>query len=355
LLDEAESSVFTLAHKRQLQDVHPLGDLVPPAVERIEDLIRNQKGETGLRTGYQDLDEITSGLQPSDMVILAARPSVGKTAFALNIAANAAVQYRKGVLLFSLEMSKEQLVHRLLCMVGRINSKRLRTGFLADAEFPKLTEAAGKLAPAPIFIDDAADLSILDLRSKARRIRAKHALDLIIIDYLQLMRPSDPRLPRYEQIGEISRGIKGIARELNAPVLALSQLSREAEKDDSGMPRLSHLRESGSIEQDADVVLMLSRPPAHNRDGDGGDAPIDENLINLFVAKQRNGPTGQVQLVFDREHQQFHDIVRGGAGAPPQAPPPDAPSTFDAGAILNEPFDDYEAEETGDEDDEIPF
>ncbi len=332
LLDRAEQEVFSIAEKRQLQPIYPIGDLIDQSIEQIEAIIKAHKGITGLATGITKLDEMLSGLQPSDMVILAARPSVGKTAFALNVASHAAVQEGKAVLLFSLEMSKEQLVQRLLCMEGQINSVRLRTGFLAQSEFPKLQRAADKLSRAPIHIDDTPGISVLDVRSKARRHTALHELDLIIIDYLQLMRGAGRFENRQTEISEISRGIKGIARELRIPVMALSQLSREAERDEGGVPKLSHLRESGAIEQDADVVLMLARPPAHESEG-------NENLIRLAVAKQRNGPTGRVDMIFDPNIQQFRNLMESGGAEAPDEP--------------YDPAEDFHA--VYDDDDDAPF
>jgi replicative DNA helicase len=308
LLDRAEAEIFQIAEVRQLAPLHKIGDLLPDSIHRIENLIKSHSGITGLATGFTKLDEMLSGLQPSDMVILAARPSVGKTAFALNVAAHAATQLQKSVLIFSLEMSKEQLAQRLLCMEGRINTERLRKGFLAKQEFHKLIPAADTLSRAQIYIDDTPSISALDIRSKARRHQAQHSLDLIIIDYLQLMAGSRRAESRQVEISEISRSIKGLARELSIPVLALSQLSREADKDDNSKPRLSHLRESGAIEQDADVVMMLSRPPAHESEGNG-------NLIKLDVAKQRNGPTGGCDLIFDRATQRFGDFAGGAMAA----------------------------------------
>lgn len=315
ILDAAESDIFAIAQARELNPVWKVGQLVNEAVERIQHLIETHSGISGLETGYDKLDELLSGLQPSDVIILAARPSVGKTALALNIARHVAIDNNKGVLLFSLEMSKEQLTQRLLCMEGRINSRWLRAGYLAKEVMGKLTPAAGRVYPAPIFIDDTANISILEIRSKARRMMAQHDVQLVIIDYLQLM--NAPRLSRRSEnrqveISEISRGIKGLARELRIPVMALSQLSREVEKDDRGIPKLSHLRESGSIEQDADVVLMLYRKPAHTQRGEGQqDEAADDNLIRLDVAKQRNGPTGRLDLLFFRDMQRFESPVEG--------------------------------------------
>ncbi|MDP7638280.1 MAG: replicative DNA helicase [Candidatus Hydrogenedentes bacterium] len=334
LLDQAESEIFSIAEKRQLNPVYKVGDLLTDGIKRIEKMIEAKTGITGIATGFTKLDEMTSGLQPSDMVVLAARPSVGKTALALNIASHAAVGDGKNVLLFSLEMSKEQLVQRLLCMEGNIDSQRLRTGFLATKEFSKLQQAADKLDTAPIFIDDTANISVLDLRSKARRHAAQHGLDMVVIDYLQLMSSSRRVESRQVEISEISRSIKGIARELSVPVMALSQLSREAEKDDTGSPKLLHLRESGAIEQDADVVLMLSRPSAHEQEQ-------NRNLIKLDIAKQRNGPTGNMELLFDRNVQRFRNMMDG-AGGGHGSPPP--------GSFEQPPF-----EEEFEGDGEVPF
>ncbi|MEX2015984.1 MAG: replicative DNA helicase, partial [Candidatus Hydrogenedentales bacterium] len=305
LLDLAEAEIFSIAEKRQLNPIYHVEDLLEDSIHRIEEIIKSRTGITGIATGFARLDEMTSGFQRSDMVVLAARPSVGKTAFVLNLAANAAIHSQKRVLLFSLEMAKEQLVQRLLCMEGAIDSRRLRTGFLAKEEFPKLQKAAGKLAGAAIYIDDTPNISVLDLRSKARRHAAVHGVDLIVIDYLQLMGGSRRSESRQVEIAEISRSIKGIARELSVPVVALSQLSREAEKDDTGTPKLSHLRESGAIEQDADVVLMLSRPPVHEREE-------NPDLIHVTLAKQRNGPTGDFKLLFERNLQRFRNYEEAG-------------------------------------------
>ena len=306
LLDRAENSIFSIAQTRELNPISKVGDLVNAAIEQIERLIASHTGISGLATGYTRLDEMLSGLQPSDMVVLASRPSVGKTALALNMASHVAIRENKGVMIFSLEMSREQLTQRLLCMEGRIDSARLRSGFLAKEEMSKLQPAASRLYSAPIYIDDTANITMLEIRSKARRHKAQHDVQLIIIDYLQLMSGSGSSRRaenRQVEISEISRGIKGLARELHVPVLALSQLSREAEKDDTGIPKLSHLRESGSIEQDADVVLMLWRPPAHQN-------PEDENLLKVSIAKQRNGPTGIVDLLFLKNMQRFENVAK---------------------------------------------
>ena len=339
LLDSAEADIFAIAEKRQLNPIQHVSDLLQPAVAKIETIIKSHSGITGIPTGFAKLDELLSGMQDSDMLILAARPSVGKTALALNMARHVAIEKTKTVLVFSLEMAKEQLVQRMICMEGQIDSGKLRTGFLAKHVFPKLQAAAGKLNSAPIFIDDTPNISILELRSKARRHASQHDLDLIIIDYLQLMNAGARAENRQQEISEISRAVKGLARELQVPVLALSQLSREAEKDDSGIPKLSHLRESGAIEQDADVVLMLSRLP-----GEEGES-MHQNKIRLDVAKQRNGPTGYIHLLFDKPMQRFRDLVEGAAAERIKEPPPGVGE-----------YEDYDTRPVDDgEDDVVPF
>lgn len=315
ILDQAEAEIFRIAERRQLNPIHHVGDLLEAGIHRIEEQLKAGTGITGVPTGFGQLDTMLSGMQPSDMIVLAARPSVGKTAFSLNVASHAAVHHNKRVIVFSLEMAKEQLVQRLLCMEGQVDSSRLRSGFLAKAEFPKLQRAAGTLMNAPLYIDDTPNISVIELRSKARRHAAQHGgVDLMIIDYLQLMTGAARSESRQVEIAEISRFIKGLARELRCPVVALSQLSREAEKDDTGQPKLSHLRESGAIEQDADVVLMLSRAPAHEAEG-------RDNLIRVTVAKQRNGPTGYIDLLFEKNIQRFRNI-----GAPPPGTTPPEPA-----------------------------
>ncbi len=313
LLDRAEQEIFSIAEQRQLNPVCSVSDLLDEGIHRIEEQMKSHTGITGLATGLHELDTLLAGLQPSDMVVLAARPSVGKTALALNIAAHATNRLGKGALIFSLEMSKEQLVHRLLCLEGNVNARRLREGFLAGNEFRKIQDAADVLSRAKLFVDDTPGIGPLELRSKARRQAAMHHIDLIIVDYLQLMQGSGDPNNRQEAVAGISQAIKGIARELRVPVLALSQLNREAEKDDVGMPKLAHLRESGAIEQDADVVMILSRPPKH-------EAEEKPNLIRVHVAKQRNGPTGIVEVYFDRETQRFRNLAEGRAAR--EAPPP---------------------------------
>ncbi len=312
LLEGAEQQVFQLNERRHTNPIYSAADLVNESMEQLERRIRNKDSITGLPTGFHELDKLLSGLQPSDMIVLAARPSVGKTAFSLNIAAHVAIQEKKGVLLFTLEMSKEQFMYRLLCLVGQVDMNRIRDGYLAEAEIPKAQRAAGQLMHASIYMDESVGLTPLELRSRARRHAAQHpGLGLIIIDYMQLMHTGGRSENRQTEISEISRAIKGLARELHVPVMALSQLSREAEKNDQGLPQLSHLRESGSIEQDADVVLMLSRPPAAEREA-------KKDVIVVNISKQRNGPTGQVELLFRKNMQRFLSLDdRGAPGGPP--------------------------------------
>jgi len=302
LLDRAESDIFNIAERRQLNPIYKIGDLLEEGIERIEAQMKSS-GITGVASGFSKLDELLSGFQASDMIVLAARPSIGKTAFALNVAAHVCNHLNKGALLFSLEMAKEQLVQRMLCLVGHVDSARLRSGYLAHNEFPKLQQAAALLSRANFYIDETPGISVLELRSKARRHAAQRQVDLIIVDYLQLMTGATRSENRQVEIAEISRSIKGLARELRVPVIALSQLSREAEKDDSGTPKLAHLRESGAIEQDADVVLMLTRPREKDSTGD--------NHIRLHIAKQRNGPTGFVDMVFEKNIQRFGLLAEG--------------------------------------------
>lgn len=327
LLDRAEGDLFRIADQRQVNPIVPISEMLDESVARFEKEIFSGTPITGLATGFDDLDKMTHGFQPSDMIVLAARPSVGKTALALNISLNAAVDHGKKVVIFSLEMSKAQLMHRLICAQGKINLQRLQQGYLAKDEFPKVQKAADALLGMPIFIDDSPNISIIDLRAKARRQVTKHGCDLIVVDYLQLMSGGSRAESRQAEIAEISRSIKGLARELKVPVLALSQLNREAEKDESGRPKLSHLRESGAIEQDADVVLMLYRPPAHESE----NAP---DQIFLDLSKQRNGPTGRIELLFEKNIQRF----RNTASAESHQEPP--PSYRDEGPMEEEFNDD---------------
>jgi replicative DNA helicase len=304
LLDRAEARIFEIAERRLASDLVPLKDIVKQVMEHIDDIHGRGERITGLRTWFDDLDTITSGLQPSELIILAARPSVGKSTFALNIA-DALACPRKGdsraVALFSLEMSTQQLVQNLLCLHQRLDAQRVRTGMLSMEEQEELRQAASDLYQAPIYMNDSPSLSLLSLRAKARRLKAQHDIQLIMIDYLQLMDPPDVE-GRQVQVAEISRGLKGLARELQVPVLALSQLNRSPEAREDHRPRLADLRESGAIEQDADVVLLLHRDDAYDPNKNPGLAEID-------VAKQRNGPTGKVRLVFMKECLRFENAA----------------------------------------------
>jgi replicative DNA helicase len=302
-IDRAEQELFSVSQKRVASGFSPLRTLLHSAYDRL-DYLHQHKGEvSGIRTGFADLDAMTTGLQKSDLIILAARPSIGKTSLALNFAEHAAVREGKTIGIFSLEMSKEQLVLRLLSSVANIDSQRLRTGFLEEMDFTRLAPAMNTLAEAPIFIDDTPNITTMELRTKARRLQAESGLDLVIVDYLQLMQASSQTRDanRVQEVSEISRGLKALARELQVPVIALSQLSRQAEMRESKEPRLSDLRESGSIEQDADLVMFLWRDK--ERGADEGDS--DGEVIRLKLAKHRNGPTGEATLWFKKRQTRF--------------------------------------------------
>lgn len=313
LIEGAEKTIFGLSEFQHTNPIYAVADLADDSLVRIKKMVDSRNCITGLPTGYPSLDRMLCGLQPADMVIVAARPSIGKTAFALNIAAHAAIVQKKGALIFTLEMSKEQFMHRLLCLVGNVDMGRLRDGYLAAEEVRKAERSIALLKRAEIHIDESVGLTPLEMRSRARRYAAQHAnLGIVIIDYMQLMHVSGKTENRQNEISTISRSIKGLARELHVPVVALSQLSREAERNDDGLPQLSHLRESGSIEQDADVVLMLSRVPKADR------VAKPDNIV-VSISKQRNGPTGTIELFFKKCTQQFIQVGDDGM------PPPDVP------------------------------
>ncbi len=302
-IDRAESELFAVSQRRVAAGFSALKSLLHDAYDRL-DYLHEHRGEiSGVRTGFQDLDTLTTGLQKSDLVVLAARPSVGKTSLALNIAEHAAARDRKAVGIFSLEMSKEQLVLRLLSSVANIDSQRLRTGFLDELDFTRIAPAMNTLSEAPIYIDDTPNISTMELRTKARRLQAESGLDLVIVDYLQLMQSSvtTKDANRVQEVAEISRGLKALARELKVPVIALSQLSRQPEMRESKEPRLSDLRESGSIEQDADLVMFLWREKERGAD----DQTTDGEVIKLKLAKHRNGPTGEIDLWFKKAQTRF--------------------------------------------------
>ena len=298
LLDRAEQEIFQVAQRRTRQGYVPLKDVLVETLERLERMASHGGETLGLTSGLGDLDRITTGFQPSDLIIIAARPSVGKTSLALNIARNASLRADVPVLVFSLEMAKEQVAQRLLCSEAAIPSQKLRNGFLDEDEWRRLSSALGRLGEARIYIDDTPSISVMELRTKCRRLKAEHGLGLAVVDYMQLMRPSHRAENRQQEISEISRSLKGLARELCVPVIALSQLSRAVEQRQKQIPQLSDLRESGAIEQDADVVVFLYADPEMDQ----------QNTIELIVAKQRNGPTGSLKLFFSREICRFEDL-----------------------------------------------
>ncbi len=313
LLDEVEKKIFAVGEDRFKTQMPTMREQVMEAIESIEKLYANRGSITGIATGFSVLDEMTSGLHPAEMIVIAARPSMGKTALAMNIAEHVAIEGRKPVAIFSLEMSAQQLVQRLLCSRARVNSKKVRDGFLAERDFSTLTSAASKLADAQMFIDDTAGLNILELRAKARRLKSQHDIQLIVVDYLQLLRSTSRRGQdnRQIEISEISGGLKGLAKELSIPVVVLAQLNRNPENrtgDSKGRPRLSDLRESGSIEQDADFVGLLVREEYY-ADTDE-ERQESEGKADLIIAKQRNGPTGDVPLTFIKEFTRFEDRAR---------------------------------------------
>ncbi|MGI6374318.1 MAG: replicative DNA helicase [Patescibacteria group bacterium] len=323
ILDETEKKVFGVSRKYLKNAFTPIDTLLTSAFDRIDELHKQSGKLRGLPTGFPDLDNLLAGLQKSDLIILAARPSVGKTSLALDIARQAAIKSKEGVGIFSLEMSKEQLVDRLLCAQANVSLWKMRTGNLSDKDdsndFAKIGEAMGKLAEAPIYIDDSGTLSIMEIRAKARRLQMEKGLGLIIIDYLQLMegrgKYGDNRV---QEIAEISRGLKSIARELNIPILALAQLSRAVEATSPAIPKLSHLRDSGSIEQDADIVMFIYRKAA-DRNFQAADLPSDErHKAEIHIAKHRNGPTGTVNLFFDETSVNFKSLSKGAERLEPE-------------------------------------
>jgi replicative DNA helicase len=284
---------------------HPIREIVKESFEMIERRYEQKESVTGVPTGIPEMDNLTAGLHPGDLIIVAGRPSMGKTAFALNIAQHAAIEKRLPVAIFSLEMAREQLAIRMLCAEARVDAHKLRSGYLGAADWPKLTAAAGRITEAPIFIDDSAGLSVLELRAKARRLSRDQDLAVIIVDYLQLMRGRGSADNREQEISEISRSLKALAKELRVPVIALSQLSRAVESRTDRRPQLSDLRESGAIEQDADVVMFVYREEVFK--------PTEENrnLAKIIISKQRNGPTGDVDAVFLKEYTRFMPRAAG--------------------------------------------
>jgi replicative DNA helicase len=302
LLDEAESKIFEITANREQKGFMPIKEVVKDAFAMIEARYEKKQAITGVPTGFIDFDHMTAGFQPGDLVIVAGRPSMGKTALALNIAQHAAIRGNTSVAMFSLEMGREQLVSRMLCSEARIDSQRMRGGFLKDSDWPKLARAAGALTEAKMYIDDTGALNILETRAKCRRLQAEKGLGMIIIDYLQLMHGRAES--REREISEISRGLKGLAKELKVPVVALSQLNRSLESRQDKRPMLSDLRESGAIEQDADVICFVYRDEYYNPDSE------TKGQAELIIGKQRNGPTGTCHLKFFNEHTRFENLKK---------------------------------------------
>lgn len=306
LVDKAEQIIFDIAAKKVEARAVPLRDVIRSSIETIDNLYQRKENITGIATGYRDLDMRTAGLQYSDLIVIAGRPSMGKSAFATCIAEHIGVIEKKPVAFFSLEMSKEQLVQRMLCSHARVDAHKVRTGFLSQADWPRLVTAAGKLSEAPIFIDDSPGISVMELRAKARRLKAQHDIQLIVLDYLQLMQGPANSDSRQQEISEISRSLKALARELRVPLIAISQLSRAVEQRSDHRPQLSDLRESGAIEQDADLVILLLREEYYN--------PTEENkgISEVIIAKQRNGPVGSLNLTFIGEYMRFENLTARG-------------------------------------------
>lgn len=305
VVDSAEKFIFEVSDRKSHGTYMHLKEIVKDSIETIDRLYQKKAHVTGLATGYIDFDIKTAGLQPSDLIVVAGRPSMGKSAFALGIAEYAGVVEKVPLAIFSLEMSKEQLVQRMLCAHAKVDAHKVRTGYLATSDWPRLTAAAGKLSEAPIFIDDSAGITVMELRAKARRLKAHHDIKMIILDYMQLMSGSSSGMEnRQQEISEISRSLKALARELNVPVIAISQLSRAVESRTDHRPQLSDLRESGAIEQDADVVVLILREEYYN------PTPDNQGVADVIIAKQRNGPVGTLKLSFIKEYTRFENIAR---------------------------------------------
>ena len=312
LLDEAEKEIFAITGEHVKTEIVPTKTLVMEAIEQIEKLYENRGSVTGLSTGFVELDRMTSGLHAAEMIVIAARPAMGKTAFAMNIAEHVSMDIGKAVAVFSLEMSSQQLVQRILCSRAKVDLQRVRNGFLSERDFPNLTAAASQVAAAKMFIDDTPGLTITELRAKARRLKSQNDIQLIVIDYLQLLRSMSRRAQdnRQLEISEISAGIKALAKELALPIIVIAQLNRQpdARAKEGGRPRLSDLRESGSIEQDADLVGLLVRPEYYETDDEAKQERAGE--AELIIAKQRNGPTGDVPLTFLKQYTRFESRAR---------------------------------------------
>lgn len=304
ILDKAENLIFEVSQQKIKNFFSPIKDLLTESFEKIEDLYHSGNFITGVPSGFIRLDELTTGFQPSELVIVAGRPSMGKTAFCLNIAQFAAMQHKIPVAIFSLEMSKSQIVQRMLCSEARIDTHSLRRGIMPEEDWPKLSLAAGRLSTAPIYIDDTAGISPLEIKAKARRLKAKSDLGLILIDYLQLIQTGLKVENRQQEISQISRSLKGLARELNIPVVAVSQLSRAVEQRSNQRPRLSDLRESGALEQDADVVIFIYREEYYK------PKSSKKGIAEVIISKQRNGPTGTIELAFLKECTRFENLAK---------------------------------------------
>lgn len=305
-VDEAENLIYQVSRRRITEDFRELKGLLTENMEMVEKLYERGSLITGTASGFTELDNITAGFQPSNLIIVAARPSMGKSSWAVTVAQNIAVAQKQPVVIFSLEMSKMELVQRLLCAEARVDSNRLRRGALQDSDWPKLSHALGRLAEAPIFIDDTAQLSVMEMRAKCRRLQSKHGLGLVIVDYLQLMQPVKRTDNRVQEISEISRSLKILARDLEVPVLAVSQLSRNVEYRSDKRPLLADLRESGAIEQDSDLVIFIYRDEVYNP-----DSP-QKGIAEIHVAKHRNGPIGKIELTFLEHYTKFADLARMG-------------------------------------------
>ncbi len=344
VLDHAERTLFNVSQRFLRRTFVAIRDVLTDAFDRIDELHREKGKLRGIPTGYPDLDNLLGGLQKSDLIVLAARPSCGKTSLALDFARHAAIKSRIPTGIFSLEMSKEQLVDRMICAEANVDVWKMRTGKLSDndqdGDFPRIGHALGVLSEAPIFIDDSANANIMEIRTKARRLQMEHGLGLLIIDYLQLMesRTKNGNDNRVQEISEITRGLKSIARELNIPVLALSQLARAVELQKPAIPRLAHLRESGSIEQDADVVMFIYRKAADKNYRPEDLSPEEQHLAEIHIAKHRNGPVGMVKLFFDAARTSFRSLDKHHSGPPGLSKPfsaPPLPAGSSGGMMIN--------------------
>ena len=305
VLDKAEHRIFEISENKIRTSFYPIKNIVRESFKAIEDLFTRKELITGVPTGFHKIDDMTSGLQNSDLIIIAGRPSMGKTAFALNIAQHAALDTQTPVAIFSLEMSKEQLAFRMLSSEAKVDSGRIRKGYLGETDWPKLTTAAGRLSEASLYIDDTPAITVLEMKAKSRRLKAESGLGLIIVDYIQLMRASTYQNSREQEISEISRSLKALAKELKVPVIALSQLNRKVEDRPNRRPQMADLRESGAIEQDADVIAFIYRDEVYNKSDDNPDKGIAE----IIIGKQRNGPTGSVKLAFLDKFTTFENLA----------------------------------------------